>query len=380
MGKRNLVNPQDYARYTLEPKSNPWVYVFSRKRLHNFVFTELEKKHPFFGNHCTVDYKVSFINKKLCIKVSVIDTIVLANKKVFTTKARILCYGLSVLLFASLLCTCLLPLNEEKSVDILSQTKEQIPDSYFNDFFSIMGDLVEQNARCTSLSFSRNSIDQNTDITSIKIDLIGVLPENFYSLASKMGNGELQKMIQISDIHFENNIPSLSISFSEKYILTNNTHKTNISTDFLTNSVIRNIILDAGGIIYKENTSKRIFDFSIPVLKWDEFFNTITVFLDENAIGFSQCNFDLTSEIVAVTIGLNESFQNSKDLYIKNLFKQEQKVSTIKKMDVPIAKKQLPSIESVKPIEKIGSITRANGSVLVFHLNNEGKLISEEKK
>ncbi len=380
MGKRNLIDSQNYAMYMLELKENPLKYIFSKKKLHNFVFTELEKKHPFFGNHCTVDYKFLLTNKKISIKASVIDTILLVNKKGNTKKTRKLCYGLGIVLLVSLLSTYLLSFNEEKTETILTQGEDLTQNSCFNDFFSIIEELLEQNAKCTSLIFSRNSFDQTTDISFIKIDVTGVLPEDFYSLTSNVDNAQLQKIVQISDVHFANNIPSLSISFSEKHSLINNIYKTNSSTDVLENSVIRNIILDAGGIIYKENTSKRIFDFSIPVLKWDEFFSTITVFLDENSIGFSQCNFDLTTETVEATIGLNNSFQNTKDLYIKNLFKQEKKNDIIKTVEVPLVKNQIQPIVSVKPIDKIGSITRANGSVMVFHLNNEGKLISEERK
>ena len=370
MAKKTLPSSKEYSYYEFEPKDNPFFFIFSRKKQKKFVYAELEKRHPFFGSHCTVDYKLTIHNKKLYVKASVIDTIAIANTKRPIKAIKLAYCSIFVVLFVTLLCTCLVPFDVQEPVEpVLTVSKLDMPCTSMKSFLLSIEDLLGDDVTCTSLTFTRNSLDANTDISTVKIDLVGVFPETLVS-----------NDIQISEVHFENNIPSLSVSFSEKNTIDSTVMVKATSDSYLSNSVIRNLILDSDGIVHKENISKKLFEFSMPVSKWDDFFKNSLLFFSENLLGVSKISLRQVENSINATIELHNSFQNSQDLYIKNLFK-ETKIPVVAKSPIPIIieKKENSSVQSTQ-IEKIGSITRSDGAVVVFQLNKEGKIISEEKK
>ena len=401
MNNRKRQNISDYYFYSFEITKNPLTYIFSRKKQQQFVFTELEKQHPFFGPHCTVTYKLCLHNKKLCIKSSVIDTIVLAKKekKIVTEKAKLLYCSLFILLFVGLLCTCLLPFTAEKTVSPITQhiTNNQVikkPRSSITSFLSLIESLLDNNdgssKRCTSFIFSENSVAQNTAVTAISVGVEGIFPEDIFAISTSNLNSIDKDAISVSEVHFENNIPSMTISFSEQNTIDAGKETKSESDFYLINSVLRNLIVDSAGMIHTEDTVSRFYDFSIPVIQWDDFYKNFLVFLDENMIGISQVSFVLTDDFVQASVSLQMAFGHAERLYVDNLFylidtkKSSQNENTDTDTEtISFASNSanppnapVPSI----PAKKIGSITRANGDVVIFCLNNEGKVISEEKK
>lgn len=388
MVNKNALNKDDYNIYYIELPQNKKHYIFLHKKLEKFVNAELEKKHPFFGCHCNVTFTPVFYNKKLCIKVLVVDTVVLAmnTKKGKNTVLR------NFIKFSSvfLLIICILGYyyfqSKGKNTEI-EYVKNEITEvnhpvveidscNSLECLTTELNKIIKDSVMCTSYTIQNQLLESKEIKTSLTIALSGIYPENIIQQLSTIHhNCNVLEKISFSPVKFSNNIPNVCLFFSDIKESSFQFSPTDLS---LQQTVIRNLIIDRGGLIEEEDWFIHKFDFIIPIKNWSTFYNQLNTFFNENLIGIEFLVLNLFEDNISVSLKVHNLSDFQFDASLKNIFDTSIKVpivSKTNKIDNRIKEVKIEKTE-VKPI--IGSIIRNNGSKIDFTFSNDGKIISSE--
>jgi hypothetical protein len=367
------------------------------KTKNRFIREQMAKQHPCYSESCCYDFKYTLLHGKIAARIVVMEKSVLAryrmNKKdkkfviknartsrderVFQNNAHFLTY-IPVLLLLVLI-PAFLPRNEkqfnppalESQEEFLSVTRF-LPDIFF---------VLEQgNGRITSFEYLYGTHEEKTEI-----GIAGVYPESIQA-GVHLGKDEL---IAFSPITFNELLPLFSFAVSKPVETRNYFTPVGFAESGSILPRIRNAVLNAQGILFKENIEKNEMECFIP-------FEQLSAFLRELEDLQSSSNFTAgyvrmieDAERNGVTAAVS-FFNQSEHTGAKKggvdllLLSDYSRLFTKKTEAVPEKKENSADTGTLKntsaTYKKIGSIIKNGTVVTEFFKTTVGKIIRRDKE
>ncbi len=419
MKNMNIISSADYDMYYFDfsPFND-----FSPSRLKHRIVAELEKLHPFFGSHCSIDIHWVIRALKMSLSVIVMDSETLDSyrsnskykrlyiceeknekkrvcrvyKNRWSTKNKsIFVFSFIVVLFFALASFIFLSQSSNAfsetemfattHTQTIVENEIQIEKLLVKNYFTQLNNWIENDVVCTAFSYNHTSSLGN-DFKStmfVNTSFLGLTPENIFRLKKTHDQEEyfhnLEKAIHISPITYSDNIPKLNISFEGA--LTENQSPYSIEKTENYNSVIRSIILQHSGTIQEEHWDAERFAFSIPISKWDFFYESLVAYLHENSKRFLSISLQCEKGSAQVTAEMTLEFGMflPEMSVLKTLFSAQHR-EFMKRLEV-VEQKKLPQAKKVESSEyhtKMGSIKKADGTEVLFFTDKNGKIITTE--
>ncbi len=403
MSQKVIVNNSDYDSYCMKMPFQLFKLPFVHSHIEQYILSEIEKIHPFFGMHCKVDFRIIIQRMKISLLVVVMDTIILQKyqtaeknkslyiqhniekklqtiqvfknsvshkqKKIFFLGALVILSFLLGTFYFAVLSPSLIQKNNQNHTDtVLIGKDENIP---VTALFQQVKKWLQQGALITQFSYEeQHSLVNNKTHILIKASLTGLHPESIFNFSQGETGFEqmrgLETTLQISPIVFEKNIPKLSLSFS--HVVTYSTPKIE-SNGMSEGNYIRDLVLSHAGSIREENWENKSLSFFLPLAQWASFCDLFFEYLQKSnqAIGTLSLVHNNNSSIVNAYISVKHGIQSAELLVIKNMFENH----NIKV--IPSFSNGISSSE-----RKIGNVKKNDGSEVIFYLTEEGKITSKE--
>ncbi len=409
MMHKTLIRMEDYNEYVFDISTSNIKLFFSKLRLEQYIFSELEKVHPFFGTHCKVDFRKVIKNKKLCVFATVMDRILMAtyqskskNKglyiidstkkkkrliKIFdhenTNVKRVMAVCILCVFFVSVVYAMRNMNTRNNTVQVIDvqETKAELVYDFSKLFFLNIESWLESGATLTHFSYRTHQYgyENHDDKTNIEVTLMGLHPEmvllNDFDISQEI-KSLYASSIQVSPTTFKNNIPQLHLFFSDTY--SNKSLTGQVNKSLSDNSIVRDAVLLFGGNIQEENWERQSYRFSLPVDTWSDFFFYVYESLSKASKTFSEFSFvcEEAATSVSANITLKEGATIGDFVFLNTIFnKQSALYSERSRQNVQTEYKQEEKALPAQSEEKIGNIRKSDGSVVSFYTNKDGKII-----
>jgi hypothetical protein len=388
------IDERDYEQYCfLLPAGSRF-----GKNKNRFIREQMTKQHPCYSESCCYDFKYTLLRGKLAARIVVMEKSVLAcyrmnrkdknlviknartsrDERVFQSSARFLAY-IPILLLLVLLPAFLprsekqlMPPEPEPQKEFLSITR------FLPELFFI---LTQENGRITSFEYFYGPREEKAEI-----GIAGVYPESIQASISL----DQDELIVFSPITFNEFLPSFSFAVSKPAEGRNYVTPAGYAESASILPRIRNAVLNAQGILFRENIEKNEIECFIPFEQLGAFLSELEnlenssdfaagyVRIAEDAEKYgvmAAVSFFYRSETTAVkTDGIDLLFLSN----YSGLFK-------IKKTETVAEKKSnSASTSSIKntsaAYKKVGSIIKNGTVVTEFLKTEEGKIIRRDKE
>ncbi len=402
MDCKTIINIEDYDVYYFAISISSFKAPFINAHINQYVLSELEKVHPFFGSHCAVFWKIIMINMKLTLMVVVMDAIILHEYKGLKAKTNLyICNKekkipkmkvfksnkkFSFLFFLGFFCALSFIASTGYYIAVSSeknQTSEyqemgdiksnQNANMVMKIFFSKLEQWLSEGMLCTSFSYTQQKIlsGDNEFQVHIETTVEGVYPEEVYHVSmDEYDNASIQSYnnaVSISPVNFVNNIPQLTLTLNDVF-----TASSSLSIDKNTQNTgsMREIIVAHGGIIREEYWDTNSSFFDIPIQNWTSLFTAMIDLFYKNHQTIEKLfmTYDKSTLLINVQIYIRLGTFPDELLFLERIFNAQTK------SDSTFRAQQTLQFEN----KKIGNIKKNDGSEVVFYLSNDGKIIAKE--
>ncbi len=394
--RKTIINSEDYNFYYINFSIGKMKLFFSHNRIEHYVLAELEKIHPFFGSHCTVDIHLALNKLKLSLMAIVMDREILAlytkNQRLYIQKSNtkhntfIKVFGLKntntqkhIALFVSLfiaLAFTLLSIQNNKTAQNIIESIEpanegDILGSSLEAFYHQMNKWLKNGVLCFSFSYTESNIvlQSNERQVIISTSISGLTPEEVYSFhGGEQGIfdiSEYESELKISPVTFEKNIPQLNLTLS--HVLHTESIESQISST-TKSAFMREAILMYGGVIQEENWDTQSINFVIPLSEWSSFFMVLQKKLQEE---------NKTLKTISLVCENNASYVNAhieikNGSFPSNLLLLEAIFDNQLRADTHVIEAEKRKYQD----SKIGSVKRIDGSEVLFYVTEDGRITS----
>lgn len=353
-----------------------------------YVFSELEKRHPCFSDSFEVDIHTRIKNKKIFASVAVIEkenllkyrrnnNLVLCNKEgkvIFKDRNYFILLLCLLFIFAILFLLKIKPQEIEPEVQTVQETvfKEADCVSWDYCFTEVLNKIEKTSGKISRFSWK---IENQTEIFTASFKGVHPLEINMESFSG----------VIVSPVEYENNIPSFSLNVRKKIENWNSVVLTeNLNVQY--RKILDSIKNNGGKILsdsLKNNNSIVLIKFNLDDLeKVEKIMDPIRKesFVSCLEINPVQEGFNVYMEIISE--GFNGLLEKD---FLKQVadkagsferLKQNEKTETGKSENLKIEKDELKKINETR--KKIGEIVYGNGTRSIYYKNERGKLENEK--
>ena len=409
----HALNSEDYELYRIP------LPLFQRRASRNaFISNELEKMHPCFSDRCSCDTKLRLEKGKLVASVTVIDKLRLAQYKLkfpgllfiieekrkeyvfLSTKNKILwCTSIVILLIAIsgafFACRSNMMLHRQSALAKECSSGEQLSpvqqktvslQEVCSALFAVVrlqGGSVMQCSLSTSQSQEKQLYEMNATLS-------GCYPESIVTRMNELGVSS--SAMTISPVSYSNKIPTFAFACSLAETYTPAAGEVMIDLQNIRAPLVyglRNQLLSEDAEIISEDSANGILSFQIAknhfasaAEKGESFLQKAGGHLSSIELEQNEKNISCSVTIAAVS---RTSFEKTLSLFALCL--EDKKMScTVEQNETHVMKKsdgnqtqRFVEVSGTTTRVKVGQITTADGTCLVYYKNTQG-LIMEEKE
>ena len=385
--KKISCNSDDYDFYTIPiPVKN----LFNRQK-NRYISSQLEKLHPCFSDDCSYDSHLKLRKNHLIADVVVMQKYKVAEYKaqnkrlyvkeqkttqIFASKKQTLVVGVSVLavvvLIALLIAAVIHGVVKKELTVTQTQTPPQtVPDTNLQETVplntpKLISFIATHEGKITNFVWS---CDGYTENASMKIS--GIYPEQLEASL---------KSLRLSPMIFENSLPALTVSLSQKSIQTQSTvpqQTQNFKARF------REILFQNNFTLAEESVAPYGVKLSAPLentttAELAQNFTAIFTTLLQNNFSLSKIQLDCNEQCLKLELIFSE---------VKLLPQTELYESLINNMEAFLPEQSAPPLRQPRvvtqqiattkqpAVQKVGQIIKPDGSVQIYYKDENGKII-----
>lgn len=385
-----IISKDDYDKYEFSlcelRKQN------KNLKLSNAIYKQLERVHPCFSDNCCFETQFFLRDKKIFVRVFVINRIKLAEYKSENTGRR-LCVleqnckikktvfreqnnkriiAKSSLLFA---CICVITIALFEYQNLYADKSNLVIDQRFKNLdvdierkqemtiFEVVTQLLGEMPESFEV-FNFNYIFFNNEEV-LTLDLKKLFPENIENLlveSSKRNSFDFS----ISEIIYENKKPRFTLTI-KKSCNDNYKNNENFLNQNFNSEHVRTILIKNNGLLKKETMNT--FNFEIPV---KSFSNLIVELAKETNLLINGINFSLVNDLYDVNLVFEKNYLSTNKLISVLPLLVQSKIQTVTKKTVDYQEGML-----------IGKVNKNNNLIVKYFKMDDGRIVSktfEDKK
>ena len=387
------IDERDYEQYCfLLPPGNRL-----GKNKNRFIRAQMAKQHPCYSESCCYDFKYELVRGKIAARIVVMEKSVLAryrmnknlviknartarDERVFQNNARFLAYLPALLLLV--LIPAFLPRTEkqlmppapESQKEFLSVTR-LLPDLFFI--------LTQENGRIASFEYLYGVHEER-----IEIAVAGVYPESIQAGVPL----DQEEVISFSPVTFSERRPLFSFAVAKPSEAQNYFAPVGYAQSAPILPRIRNAVLNAQGILFRENIEKNEIECFIPFGQLSAFLRELESLQNASSAAADYVRITEDAEKNGVTMAVS-FFNQAENTGIKKsgadllLLSNYARLFKTKENETVLAKKAHTASAGAGTLKntsaaytRVGAITK-NGTVVTEFLKTaEGKIIRRDKE
>lgn len=369
-------------------------FIINKNKRNAFISKELEKEHPCFSNNCCFDTKYKFENKGLVAKIAVMNKVRLEqykrefhkkniiaqdNEKYFVDKKQNIFTTISffcILIVFFSVSFCFIKNSQaekmkKKEKMLKSNKKEQI--AFFNKslYENIFESIEEHNGKIEQFDFdmAQDTIKSNNHT---KIKLNNCFPEDIFNSSAN----KLCYEINFSSVAYNKNKPNFTLEFTDckTYFFSNK--EINANTESIIHDVRNQIILNNGNVNFEDEKNNEI-EFSIDNVQMKKLITNINSILKK----LKYCCTKISIISLEKTLNINLTIYKNQNIECFDMLEIISNYIELFTLNRNTLKQSLTNIVKVENEnnELIGKIKTAEGKIICYYKNKDGKIMEEEE-